>query len=109
LIFVKTIEHGALLFNYLVRKGGRQIQAQLLTYHSELSIADRQHTIDLFAAGQCKILITTDAMMVGLDMKDIIFVINLGIADSLENLVQRWGRAGRGYGKRGCYFVTIHS
>ncbi|TFK90448.1 P-loop containing nucleoside triphosphate hydrolase protein [Polyporus arcularius HHB13444] len=58
----------------------------------------RQGVMELFRAGEVRILVATEAAGMGMDIPDIETVIQFGAPPSLTTWIQRAGRAGRGSG-----------
>ncbi len=66
-------------------------------YKGSLTKEDRREIERRFKAGELKVLITTSALELGIDIGDVQAVINYGVpVDGLFSLLQRFGRAGRG-------------
>ena len=64
--------------------------------HGGVDQKDRFATLDRFAKGENKVLITTDVACRGIDIPNVDAVINYDIPDNPENYVHRCGRTGRG-------------
>ncbi|CAA9988753.1 pre-mRNA-processing ATP-dependent RNA helicase PRP5, putative [Plasmodium knowlesi strain H] len=66
-----------------------------LVLHGGQDQADREFTLQTFKEGKNKILIATSVMARGIDIKDIIVVINYECPDHIEDYIHRVGRTGR--------------
>lgn len=71
-------------------------QLSISFFHAGLSKDKKQKIIDKFVKNKIKVLVTTNAFGMGVDKKDLEFVIHQQVPDRLENYVQEIGRAGRG-------------
>ncbi|KAL7267476.1 hypothetical protein RUND412_009939, partial [Rhizina undulata] len=75
-------------------------------YSAALSIERRKEVLQKFAKGQCRILVFTEAAGMGLDISDIVRVIQWNVP-SLLNFSAWWQRAGRGGRSREVQAVAI--
>ncbi|GAW81468.1 ATP-dependent RNA helicase [Plasmodium gonderi] len=66
-----------------------------LVLHGGQDQADREFTLQNFKEGKNKILIATSVMARGIDIKNIIVVINYQCPDHIEDYIHRIGRTGR--------------
>jgi ATP-dependent DNA helicase RecQ len=64
-------------------------------YHGDLSMALRRQNQAAFMAGTHRILFATKAFGMGVDKKDVRFVVHYQVPDSIESYAQEIGRAGR--------------
>lgn len=78
------------LYNLLVSKG---IPAGM--YHAGLSSRDRVMAQEDFARGKISVMVATNAFGMGIDKKDIRYIIHYNMPRSLEYYYQEVGRAGR--------------
>ena len=66
-----------------------------LLIHRDMEQEERVQNLDLFKQGVLNVLISTDVGARGLDIKDIIYVVNYDIPEQVETYVHRIGRTGR--------------
>ncbi|CAD2099622.1 ATP dependent RNA helicase, putative [Plasmodium vinckei] len=74
--------------------------------HSDLLTAQKNENINLFKLGKKSILITTDIVSRGLDIENVVFILNYSPPVSPNDYVHRSGRTGRGKEKGVC--LTIY-
>ncbi|GAW82755.1 ATP dependent RNA helicase [Plasmodium gonderi] len=70
--------------------------------HSELLTQQKNENINLFKLGKRTILITTDIVSRGLDIDNVIFILNYSPPTSPNDYIHRSGRTGRGKEKGIC-------
>ena len=63
--------------------------------HSDLSQAERDDVMFRFKAGQVSVLVATDIVARGIDIDDILMVINYDVPRDAEDYVHRIGRTAR--------------
>ncbi len=63
--------------------------------HSDLSQAERDEVMYLFKSGQVDVLVATDIVARGIDIDDILMVINYDVPHDAEDYVHRIGRTAR--------------
>ncbi|KAL5728792.1 RNA helicase [Ranunculus cassubicifolius] len=92
------------------KKGCDNITRQLrmdgwpaLSIHGDKSQAERDWVLSEFKAGKSPIMTATDVAARGLDVKDVMYVINYDFPGSLEDYVHRIGRTGRAGAKGTAY------
>ncbi|HPB54099.1 MAG TPA: helicase-related protein, partial [Saprospiraceae bacterium] len=85
-----------LLFDLLQQAGTENIAYMHANKHQKR----RFDTLDAFESGDSRILIATDLLSRGLDIKDVTHVINFDLPELAENYIHRIGRTGR-FGKKG--------
>ncbi|XP_039124177.1 ATP-dependent DNA helicase Q-like 5 isoform X3 [Dioscorea cayenensis subsp. rotundata] len=64
-------------------------------YHSSLPARDRNRIQELFCSNKIRVVVATVAFGMGLDKSDVDLVIHYSLPESLEEYVQKTGRAGR--------------
>jgi ATP-dependent DNA helicase RecQ len=84
------------------RKNAEQIMAALqekgveaVFYHAGMKRQERDTIHERFIAGECEVIVATNAFGMGVDKADIRFVYHYDISDSLDSYYQEVGRAGR--------------
>ena len=70
------------------------------TIHSELSQDERTAVMAEFKSGSSRVLIATDLVARGIDVRGVSLVINYDLPTNKENYIHRIGRSGR-YGRKG--------
>jgi ATP-dependent RNA helicase RhlE len=90
LVFSRT-KHGA------DKIAGRLEQAGIdaVAIHSNRSQSQRQHALDDFKRGKCQVLVATDIVARGIDVRGISHVINFDVPLFAQDYVHRIGRTGR--------------
>ena len=78
-LFVKLIDHG--------------ISADL--YHGSREDKDKKEVQGLWMRNEIKVMVSTIAFGMGINKKDVRFVIHYTMASSMESYIQETGRAGR--------------
>ncbi len=90
LIFTRT-KHRANRLSEHIEKAGYSVTE----LHSNKTQNQRQHALDGFRSGRCRILVATDIAARGLDVETISHVINYDIPDTADTYIHRIGRTGR--------------
>ncbi|GIL79866.1 hypothetical protein Vretifemale_9037 [Volvox reticuliferus] len=90
LIFVDKQESCDNLFRDLLRYG-----YPCLSLHGGKDQSDRESTIADFKGAVCNILVATSIAARGLDVKDLVLVVNYDVPNHHEDYVHRVGRTGR--------------
>lgn len=90
LVFVHKQEHADELMKNLMKHS-----YPCLSLHGGIDQYDRDSTMDDFKSGNIKLLIATSVCARGLDVKDLILVINYDCPNHYEDYVHRCGRTGR--------------
>ena len=85
------------------KRGADQLQRTLraqgvsaLAIHGDKTQQERDWTLDQFKKGRCLVLIATDVASRGLDVKDVMYVVNFDFPKQIEDYIHRIGRTGRG-------------
>ena len=66
-----------------------------VSYHAGMDIEDRKWVQENFMTGQAKVIVATNAFGLGIDKRDIRFVIHYDMPGTIEAYYQEAGRAGR--------------
>ncbi|PSC68276.1 DEAD-box ATP-dependent RNA helicase 42 isoform A [Micractinium conductrix] len=90
LIFVSSQDRCDTLFRDLLRAG-----YPCLSLHGGKDQSDRESTVADFKANVCNILVATSVAARGLDVKDLVLVVNYDVPNHHEDYVHRVGRTGR--------------
>lgn len=90
LIFCATKKRSEELSRILNAEGFRTI-----AIHGDKTQKDRDRAIEQFRGDKVRILVATDVVARGLDIKDISFVINYDFPKNMDDYVHRIGRTGR--------------
>ena len=88
---------------------GRQLEAGGIrcgVLHSGRSQDQREETLSRFRTGAIQVLVATDVAGRGLDISDVMFVINYDMPNKIENYCHRIGRTGRA-GKTGAAITLL--
>jgi ATP-dependent RNA helicase RhlE len=91
LVFVSTKKTADLLFGSIDLK----FPGQISILHSNKSQNFRINALRNFEEGISRVLVTTDVMARGLDIKDVTHVINFEMAETAGDYINRMGRTGR--------------
>ena len=103
LIFVERQEAADNLLLQLHQKSYRRVNS----LHGGKEQVDRDETINNFKSGVLPIVIATSVAARGLDVKQLVLVINYDVPNHMEDYVHRAGRTGRAGNKGTCVtFVT---
>lgn len=110
LIFTQTIPraialHSELKYDIPAEAGG---SSRIAVLHSDLSDSQRSGIMRDFRKGEVWILVTTDVLARGLDLRGLNGVVNYDIPNSAAVYVHRVGRTGRA-GREGGIAVTFYT
>lgn len=110
LIFTQTIPraialHSELKYDIPAEAGG---SSRIAVLHSDLSDSQRSEIMRDFRKGEIWILVTTDVLARGLDLRGLNGVVNYDIPNSAAVYVHRVGRTGRA-GREGGIAVTFYT
>lgn len=95
IVFVDKQENADILLKDLMKAS-----YPCLSLHGGIDQYDRDSTILDFKSGKCKLLIATSVAARGLDVKQIVLVVNYDCPNHYEDYVHRVGRTGRA-GRKG--------
>ena len=102
LVFVDKQENADTLLKELMKAS-----YDCMSLHGGIDQFDRDSTILDFKSGKVRLLIATSVAARGLDVKDLILVVNYDCPNHYEDYVHRCGRTGRAGNKGFAYtFVT---
>nr|XP_009942378.1 PREDICTED: probable ATP-dependent RNA helicase DDX46 [Opisthocomus hoazin] len=102
IIFVDKQEHADGLLKDLMRAS-----YPCLSLHGGIDQYDRDSIINDFKNGSCKLLVATSVAARGLDVKQLMLVVNYSCPNHYEDYVHRAGRTGRAGNKGYAYtFIT---
>jgi len=82
-----------------VQKAMLRVGLDVATLHGGMEQQDRFSALESFTSGQKNVLVTTDVSARGMDIKNVVYVINYDMPDLPENYIHRLGRTGRGMQK----------
>ena len=102
LVFVDKQEHADGLLKDLMNAS----YTSCASLHGGIDQYDRDSTITQFKQGKIQILVATSVAARGLDVKDLILVVNYDCPNHYEDYVHRCGRTGRA-GKNGFAYTFI--
>jgi len=63
--------------------------------HGDRSQQEREHALAMFRCGRCPVLVATDVAARGLDIPNVLHVINYDMPTNIDDYVHRIGRTGR--------------
>lgn len=102
IVFVDKQENADILLKDLMKAG-----YNCMSLHGGIDQFDRDSTIIDFKSGKIKLLVATSVAARGLDVKQLILVINYDCPNHYEDYVHRCGRTGRAGNKGFAYtFIT---
>jgi len=101
LIFVNQHENCDILFRDLLKHG-----YPCLSLHGRKDQTDRESTISDFKGDVCNLLVATSVAARGLDVRDLVLVLNYDVPNHHEDYVHRVGRTGRA-GNKGTAITFI--
>jgi len=105
IIFTNQKNQAEDLFKYLSEKMPK-LKIKLL--HGDLEIKERESSIRSFVEKKAQILIATDIAARGIDIQDLVWVLNYGLPKTGIYYLHRCGRVARG-GKKGIVYNLVAS
>ncbi len=97
IVYAATVKAAEEVYQ-LLRQAGESVTC----YHGQLSGTRRARHQDTFMRGDSRVMVATNAFGMGIDKRDIRFVIHYQIPGNLEAYYQESGRAGRDGGAADC-------
>lgn len=101
IVFVETKRSADAIENWL-----RDQRINALSIHGDRSQWEREEALSNFRAGRCMVLVATSVAARGLDIKDVVLVVNYDMPSKFEDYVHRIGRTGRA-GHRGTAIAFV--
>jgi ATP-dependent DNA helicase RecQ len=81
--------------------------ASVALYHGKLGAAQRKQAQDSFMQGRSRVMVATNAFGMGIDKRDIRFVIHAQLPASVDAYYQESGRAGRDGQRADCLLLYL--
>ena len=103
IIFTNQKNQAEELFKYLSEKMPK-LKMKLL--HGDLEIKERESAIRQFVEGKAQVLVATDIAARGIDIKDLVWVVNYGLPKTAIYYLHRCGRIARG-GRKGIIYNLV--
>ena len=103
IIFANQKNQAEELYKYLTEKMPK-LKMKLL--HGDLEIKERESAIRQFVEGKAQVLVATDIAARGIDIKDLVWVVNYGLPKTAIYYLHRCGRVARG-GKKGLVYNLV--
>ena len=75
--------------------------------HGDRSQQEREHALAMFRCGRCPVLVATDVAARGLDIPNVLHVINYDMPTNIDDYVHRIGRTGRA-GNKGTAIAFVN-
>jgi len=90
LIFVETRKDADTVEKELIHEG-----LDAISIHGDRTQAEREHALKMFRNNKISILVATDVAARGLDIPNVMYVINYDLPNNIDSYVHRIGRTGR--------------
>ena len=105
IIFTNQKNQADELFKYLSEKMPK-LKVRLI--HGDLDAKERESAIKSFRDGKAQVLVATDIAARGIDVKDLVWVVNYGLPKTAIYYLHRCGRVARG-GRHGIVYNLVAS
>lgn len=79
-----------------VAKAMKRVNIESLLMHGDLDQSERTRALNQFKQGLVPVMISTDVSGRGIDIPEVVLVVNYDLPDEMEYYVHRVGRTGRG-------------
>jgi len=89
-IFVETKRGADSLERFLIDYG-----VNAISIHGDRTQGEREYALKQFKCGNCPVLVATDVAARGLDIPNVMHVINFDLPNNIDDYVHRIGRTGR--------------
>jgi ATP-dependent DNA helicase RecQ len=89
IVYVATVKEAERLYAQLAG------DFRVAMYHGKMPTRERRAAQDAFMAGECRVMVATNAFGLGIDKRDLRFVVHYHFPGSIESYYQEAGRAGR--------------
>jgi ATP-dependent RNA helicase DDX3X len=89
-IFVETKRNADNLEHFLIDSG-----VNAISIHGDRTQPEREYALRQFKCGNCPVLVATDVAARGLDIPNVMHVINYDLPNNVDDYVHRIGRTGR--------------
>eukprot|EP00484_Ammonia_sp_Unknown_P013959 CAMPEP_0197076380 /NCGR_PEP_ID=MMETSP1384-20130603/212083_1 /TAXON_ID=29189 /ORGANISM="Ammonia sp." /LENGTH=797 /DNA_ID=CAMNT_0042515233 /DNA_START=170 /DNA_END=2563 /DNA_ORIENTATION=+ len=90
LIFVEKKRDASRVERELIRSG-----YDAMSIHGDRTQKEREHALKMFRCGKVSLLVATDVASRGLDIPNVMYVINYDLPSHIDSYVHRIGRTGR--------------
>lgn len=103
IIFTNQKNQAEELFKYL---GEKLPKLKMKLLHGDLEIKERESNTRAFVEGKAQVLVATDIAARGIDIKDLVWVLNYGLPKTAIYYLHRCGRVARG-GRKGMVYNLV--